>query len=190
MFDGIPLFTAVPYDVHVARVVLRAKEEQNKIARSLLSHTISKLLEEALNSSFKFTRFRQIRMIPIPSSPKSNRSRGGEFLIPILRDTLDIQRARNPELAIEVRQLLKQRRGVRDQSGLSESQRERNMKGAIVVDPRKDCRDHGRGINILVDDVITTGSTLLSALTALKERNVTIHGVITACASARRLAVP
>jgi len=41
----------------------------------------------------------------------------------------------------------------------------------------------------IIDDVITTGSTLREAVLALKERNLTVLGAATACASQRRLLI-
>ncbi|MFM8235920.1 MAG: phosphoribosyltransferase family protein [Actinomycetota bacterium] len=40
-----------------------------------------------------------------------------------------------------------------------------------------------------MDDVITTGSTIREAVRALKERNLTVLGAATACASQRRLLI-
>ena len=72
-----------------------------------------------------------------------------------------------------------------DQSGLSETQRYENLAGAFEVSP---------GFNsqipiVVIDDVITTGNTLREAVRALKERNLTVLGAATACASRRRLPI-
>ncbi len=74
---------------------------------------------------------------------------------------------------------------VVDQSGLSETQRHDNLFGAFKV---------AKPLNsaapiIIVDDVITTGSTLREAVRALKERNLTVLGAATACATQRRLLI-
>ncbi|MFM7623546.1 MAG: phosphoribosyltransferase family protein, partial [Actinomycetota bacterium] len=42
---------------------------------------------------------------------------------------------------------------------------------------------------VILDDVVTTGSTLREANRALKERNLTALGAATACASQRRLLI-
>jgi predicted amidophosphoribosyltransferase len=74
---------------------------------------------------------------------------------------------------------------VIDQSGLSETKRNANLYGAFeVVKPFRSTSPI-----IVIDDVITTGSTLREAVRALKERNLTVLGAATACASQRRLLI-
>jgi predicted amidophosphoribosyltransferase len=76
-------------------------------------------------------------------------------------------------------------RKILDQTELTQSQRELNLSGAFKVAPDfftvKPI--------IIIDDVITTGSTLREAVRALKERNLTVLGAATACASQRRLPI-
>ena len=84
-----------------------------------------------------------------------------------------------------VRPILSITKKVIDQSGLSETKRNANLFGAFeVVKPFRPT-----SAIIVIDDVITTGSTLREAVRALKERNLTVLGAATACASQRRLLI-
>lgn len=63
--------------------------------------------------------------------------------------------------------LLERTRATTSQVGLSRSQRQRNVAGAFAVPPRLAARARGRKI-VLVDDVITTGSTVGACARALR----------------------
>jgi ComF family protein len=73
-------------------------------------------------------------------------------------------------LAIEDR-LVNRHRPTRQQVGLSASQRARNVEGAFGVDGDALARLGGRGV-VLVDDVITTGSTVKAVARALARAGV------------------
>lgn len=184
-----PLWTAVPYSESVARVVLRAKENQNPTAQLLIADVFARLIVESTKDVIKKNHHIHLRIIPIPSSHRANRRRGGEFLAPIIEKALEIIEYSRGDFSVEVASILKQRRGVRDQSGLSQRERARNMDHSIALHEMVSWPNLEGTVNILLDDVITTGSTLQNALRVLYERNVTIHTAITACASQRRLAL-
>lgn len=62
-------------------------------------------------------------------------------------------------------------RRTRQQVGLSASQRARNVSGAFRVHPEALGRVAGRGV-VIVDDVITTGSTVRAVTEALKRAGI------------------
>jgi predicted amidophosphoribosyltransferase len=91
----------------------------------------------------------------------------------------------NDSMRFVARPMLSITKKVIDQSGLSETKRNANLFGAFeVVKPFRPT-----SAIIIIDDVITTGSTLREAVRALKERNLTVLGAATACASQRRLLI-
>ncbi|WIY76544.1 ComF family protein, partial [Streptomyces anulatus] len=105
----------------------------------------------------------------------------------------DLRRAGLPA---QVLPLLRQRRAVADQSGLGARQRRANLAGALELTaaggrllqhglPRHELLRHGLlrpGVVVLVDDLLTTGSTLAEAARAVGEaggvgRESSVHGV-------------
>ena len=169
---------------------------QKLIAQALL-RSITELLKRSATES--------CLLIPIPSSRQAERKRGQSFLHPILKKVIEFQEA-SPELSDQEwswRELLRHKRRVRDQAGLSSTARARNMDSVFDVIPHY--RSQSSGLTsgstsrlrgelfdlplVVVDDVITTGATLNNAIAALRERKMTVLGAATACASAHQFLI-
>lgn len=67
---------------------------------------------------------------------------------------------------------LRRVRATVPQTGLSGSERVKNVKGAFVVPPRRARKVAGKHV-LLIDDVITTGATMAAAARALKAAGAT-----------------
>lgn len=93
--------------------------------------------------------------------------------------------AKSEGLDWEWADLLVHTKKVRDQAGLNSQERQRNLEGVFEL---REGTMEARPI-ILIDDVITTGSTLTNAILAIRERNMTVLGAATACASAHQLLI-
>jgi predicted amidophosphoribosyltransferase len=65
---------------------------------------------------------------------------------------------------------------VRDQSGLHHTQRWNNLDGAFVVKESQQFL----GKALLVDDLVTTGATLIEAARALNHAGIEVIGAVTA----------
>ena len=75
---------------------------------------------------------------------------------------------------------MKINRRLLDQSGLSAIDRQRNIHEAFSFS-LLDEGEEVKGELILVDDLVTTGATLLEAKRALQERGLVVNWAITAC---------
>ena len=174
-FDIVPTFSVVEYNQEVSSAILKAKEERNRSAQKLVANAIHRgvgaLLAETGTSQFA--------LVPIPSSRIALRKRGESFLHPIMNRTIECEKrkSRTSKTNWQWVDLLKYRKEVRDQAGLSSYERNENLKGAFSASYDPQCPV------ILVDDVITTGATLKNAVGACRERNMTVLGAVTACAS-------
>lgn len=103
-------------------------------------------------------------IVPAPSSRASRRARGDVPLEGLVRQAA----GRLPPGVAEVVPVLVERRGVRDQAGLTTLDRRDNVSGAFGVRPRLVRVVTGRTC-VVVDDVMTTGATLVECARALAE---------------------
>jgi predicted amidophosphoribosyltransferase len=155
--------SALSYSSIVQRVLLASKE--SGISRA------DELIVEALRFSIlHFIRHCTIDyIVPIPSRKSATRLRGRDFLEELTTE------AASP-LGITTISPLSISRRVRDQSGLDHNQRWNNLDGAFVTSSTGLCS----GRVLLVDDVVTTGATLLEGAKALTYAGFEVVGAATA----------
>jgi predicted amidophosphoribosyltransferase len=107
-----------------------------------------------------------LTFIPMPSSKNAMRKRGRNFM-EFVCEKLDISYSN----------ILFHQRRVQDQSGLNAQERRLNLVGAFALE--KSVRIYGD--IVLIDDVVTTGSTLREARRALSAGGLQVSAAITAC---------
>jgi len=118
--------------------------------------------------------YRPDLVLDVPLHPARQRERGYNQAA-LLADSLAL-RLGSPRLPLALRRL----RPTAPQSGLSARERRRNLAGAFGVDRPAALRD--REV-LVVDDVLTTGSTLEAALATLRDCGARARGVALAWAS-------
>lgn len=105
-------------------------------------------------------------LVPVPSGPGAVRARGHD---PARRIALvaagELRRAGTPARVLAV---LRQGRGVADQTGLNSRQRLDNLAGALTVAAGGARLLAGGGPVVLVDDLMTTGASLAEASRAVR----------------------
>ena len=134
-----------------------------------VASTLAKILHESMaGSHIEFP----LQVIPIPSSLSKIRERGYDSIANLCNEMSKLNaglQVRHGALALK--------HEVRDQVGLSARERQQNLAGAISA------RLKLSGSALIVDDVVTTGATLINAAKALRIAGVQSIFALTLCGS-------
>lgn len=160
----LQIHSGVMYSPVASKIVLAAKENGLSGADALIIDSIIHVLSLARFDDHN------IRLVPIPSSLSARRRRGRSFIV-------DITSKIGKELGFPVSDSLELRRKVVDQSGLNATARAENMQGAFALKRGT----FPRGDLILIDDVVTTGATLIEAARVLRLQGLHVLASVTAC---------
>ena len=85
-FDDVATSSVVAYSTQVSSVVLKAKEDGNRVARRLIAETMYRSIDLIVKKSPQLP----LLIVPIPSSRRAIRQRGESFLHPIMNNVIDI----------------------------------------------------------------------------------------------------
>ena len=164
---GLPRTCAAgPYDGALRGLLLGHKER----GRLALARPLGELLGAAVGA----LRAGEVVLVPVPSARAAVRARGHDH-------ALRLARAAAATRGLRAAPLLVPARAVADQSGLSTQGRAANLAGALRA------RSDLAGLPVVVvDDVVTTGATLVEAARALREGGARVRGAAVVAATQRR----
>jgi len=158
--ERLVVTSAVLYSPIAARILVAAKEGNQRNADILVIDALRHVVESYRGNKDNLT------LVPMPSSKNSQRKRGRDFIEYMCK-----------ELNISYSNILFHKKRVKDQSGLNAQERKQNLVGAFGVENRARIF----GDIVLIDDVVTTGSTLREASRALSAGGLKVSAAITAC---------
>ena len=166
---GLPTTVALAaYEGELSRLLLAHKERGDLALTRPLGRALAKVV--AAHGAGPYL------LCPVPSSRSAVRRRGYDH-------ALRLAGAAARHLGTEgtaARPLLTQVRGVADQSGLTPAARARNLAGALRATGTP-----GLPV-VVVDDVMTTGATLVEAARALAAQGHLVAGAAVLAATTRR----
>ena len=161
--------SSILYSPIASHILLAAKESNVKKSTELvilaLEYSFQKLLLREPNLQVS-------ALVPIPSRPQAVRARGRDFL-QVITQSLAVK------FEIPATPILGYSKKVKDQSGLNSEERWNNLNDSLVVKDRT-LVGKVQGV-LLVDDLVTTGATLLAAEKALNQAGILAIGAVTAC---------
>ncbi|MET9465791.1 ComF family protein [Streptomyces sp. NPDC006544] len=164
---GLPVVhAAAAYEEAVRAVVLAHKERGALPLAGVLGGALAAAVRAGAEARGGVGREGEVALVPVPSARRRIRARGHDPARRIaLAASASLRRAGVPA---RVAPVLRLRRAVADQAGLGASERRENLAGALEA-----CHGAGRVMAgaaaiVLVDDVMTTGSTLAEAARALR----------------------
>ncbi|MSZ47907.1 MAG: hypothetical protein F2602_00480 [Actinobacteria bacterium] len=161
--------SSVLYSPIASHILLAAKESSVRKSTEFvilaLEHSMQKLLLREPNLQI-------FALVPIPSRPQAVRTRGRDFLQVITQSL-------SAKFHIPIIPILGYSKKVKDQSGLNSEERWNNLNDSLVVKDRT-LAGKAQGV-LLVDDLVTTGATLLAAEKALNQAGIRAIGAVTAC---------
>jgi predicted amidophosphoribosyltransferase len=174
--DGFPVtVTSSAYDPIMRKVINAHKERQALALTSFLAERLAlSVCALLMNAPFGAG---GIVLVPVPSAARAVRRRGFDAMASIARLAARRLRVRYP---ITVRLALMQGRRVADQAGLHAAARQKNLFGALRM--RKPIKSDAA---VLVDDLVTTGSSLTEAARVLRAARITVLGAATVAATVR-----
>ena len=164
---GLPRTRAAGPYAGPLRAALLAHKERGRLG---LGPPLGGLLAGAVQD----LRAGRVVLVPVPSAPAAMRARGHDH-------ALRLARAAAAAAGLRAAPLLVAARRVEDQSGLGAAERAANLTGALRA------RHPLAGLPVVVvDDVMTTGATLVEAARALREAGAAVRGCAVVAATRRR----
>ncbi|WP_233712175.1 ComF family protein [Kribbella turkmenica] len=172
-----PTTASAPYAGELRKLIVAHKEEARYALARPLGAVLAAAVREALGSCGP------VWLCPVPSARSTVRQRGHDPLRRITRAALRVLRrqgidARPASALIVVRR-------PDDQAGLPAERRTANLAGAFAARSRWAERLTDQPV-LVVDDVITTGSTLAEACRALESGGIPVLGCAVLAATRRR----
>jgi predicted amidophosphoribosyltransferase len=178
--DGFPVtVSSSPYDRLLRRVINAHKERQALILTRFLAERLALSVQTLLVEQTYTARVNKIILVPVPSAARAVRQRGFDATYALARLAARRLRVRYP---ITVRSALAQAREVADQAGLGARARQQNLAGAFRL--RRPLRTDAAVI--VVDDLVTTGSSLTEGARVLRKAGIQVLGAATVAATLRR----
>lgn len=170
---GSPSVAAAASYADAVREIILAHKERGRLglARPLgeaLAVAVATLLEGPAGDGDAHEGRRdggaRVALVPVPSSRHAVRTRGHDAVARMTRHAARLLRRGGLDCTIVP--ALRHRRAVADQSGLSVPERAENLAGALTVRGSAGRLLSGCDV-VVVDDIVTTGATLLEARRAL-----------------------
>jgi predicted amidophosphoribosyltransferase len=174
--DFPPTITSSAYDPVLRGLINAHKERQALGLTGVLADRLAGSIHVLL-TKLGHGAGQPVVLVPVPSAARIVRQRGFDATLAMARSAAARLRGRYPT---SVAAALVQQRGVRDQAGLDARAREANLAGGFRLRAPVSTLP-----TVLVDDLVTTGSSLSEAARVLRSARVPLLGAATVAATER-----
>lgn len=182
--DPAPAGLPLPWSVAVYDGVVRAAVVAHKESgRRTLAGPLAAALARSVVAATRAGDGSPLVLVPAPSRRSAVRERGDDPTLRLARRAASVLRADGREVC--VLPVLRVRRDVVDQAGLTARQRAENLSEAMWLPSRLARLVTGRSV-VVVDDVVTTGATLADAARALAGSGAHVPAAAVVAATPRR----
>lgn len=166
------------------KVLVNGHKEQGLLGLvTPLGDVLGAVVRDLSRHALSGSRAGPLLLAPVPSRPAVVRGRGHDPVLRMARRAA--ARLRDEGIAARVGTPLRVHGPVRDQALLGAAERARNLAGTMRCPrPAPACSPDV----VVVDDVLTTGSTAREAQRALEDGGFTVIGIATVAATRRRTA--
>jgi len=171
---GVPVHAATVYDGAVRAALIAYKERGRSDLRRPLGELLARAVGDAVCRAGLEAGSR-VLLVPVPSSAAARGARGGDPLARL------VARAGAEQGLRPVRGALRLVRSVRDSAHLGVAEREANLEGALRARPGPP-----GAVAVLVDDIVTSGTTLREAERALRAAGWPVAAAAVVAATPRR----
>jgi predicted amidophosphoribosyltransferase len=170
---GVPCWALTRYQGPARAAIIAAKERHRRDLAAPFGRALAAGLRE-LAVVGELAAARPPLLIPAPTRRRASRARGGD---PVARMS---QAAARQLPGCRVAGLLRPAGAVRDSAGLTARERGANLAGRITAKPSLPA---GCGAIVLVDDVLTTGTTARESVRALAAVGIAVDAVLVLAAA-------
>ncbi len=178
-----PLAVAGAYAGPVRDAMLAYKERSRRDLAGPLGAALAAAVREVVSDRLRPGGV--VLLVPVPSAASVARRRGGQHVDRLAAVAAPALRRRGVPAALT--RVLRLRSGSSDSAELTAAERSRAAVGKFHVDPARVRSASADGVLwVVVDDVVTTGSTLLAASRALRAGGVEVAGTAAVVATRRR----
>jgi ComF family protein len=161
LLSGLAIYTVTKYSDETSKLLVSLKDKGQFALVAELAQMLRPVIENLpASESIRY-------LVPAPSSPENFSKRGFHPMLLLAQ----AMASKHPSLS--VLNCLRFSRRVKDQVGLTESERIANLSFSMQLNQSVKGR-----VCYLVDDVVTTGSTALEAARVLRFGGATLAGVL------------
>ncbi|MBH1932726.1 ComF family protein [Streptomyces sp. AV19] len=186
--DGLPPVYAAAWYADAVREVLLAHKERGAL---VLAEALGGALAGAVLRAGAVGRARDggdagapLMLVPVPSARSAVARRGHDPVRRLAAVAAGVLRRAGERVCVAA--VLRQRRAVADQVGLDASERCANVAGAMAAVGGVARRWYGDAPVVLVDDLMTTGASLIEAARAIGEAGGRVVGAAVVAVPPRR----